>query len=119
MHKQHLLFALFLALHPHTSFADPPAPIAQDTRVREVEVIVDRGYQPSRITARVGERLRLRFVRRDYSPCSAEVVFASLGLRRTLPVGEAVLIDLPPIPREGIEFRCGMNMLRGVIEVTP
>ncbi len=85
--------------------------------VREVEVVVDGGYQPSRIEVRPGERVRLRFVRRDYGGCTREVVFPSLNLRRELPTDQPVVIDLPALPLGETTFQCGMNMLRGSIVV--
>jgi len=85
--------------------------------VREVEVVVDNGYQPSRIEVRPGERVRLRFIRRDYGGCTREVVFPTLNLRRDLPTDQPVVIDLPALPVGETTFQCGMNMLRGSIVV--
>lgn len=94
--------------------AETPSP-----SLREIEIVVDGGYRPARVVVTEGERIRLKFIRRDYSPCSREVVFASLGIRRELPTGAPVLIDLPALGAGEIEFKCGMNMLRGVIVVEP
>ncbi|WP_437288690.1 cupredoxin domain-containing protein [Sorangium sp. So ce406] len=94
-----------------------PAPSPQ--AVREIEIVVDGGYKPSRIVVTEGERIRLKLVRRDYSPCTREIVFASLGIRRELPTDVPVVIDLPALSPGEIEFKCGMNMLRGVIVVEP
>jgi hypothetical protein len=96
----------------------PTAAGAQTTEaVREVEVVVDNGYQPSRIEVRPGERVRLRFIRRDYGGCTREVVFPTLNLRRELPTDQPVVIDLPVLPVGETTFQCGMNMLRGSIVV--
>ncbi|MDO9019018.1 MAG: cupredoxin domain-containing protein [Myxococcales bacterium] len=97
--------------------AVPSAALAQDAGAREVEVVVDQGYQPARIEAAPGERLRLRFIRRDYGGCTREVVFPTLSLRRELPTGQPVLIDLPALPPGETPFQCGMNMVRGVVVV--
>ena len=70
-----------------------------------------------RIEAHEGERLRLKFVRKDYSSCTREVVFPTLNIRRELPTNQAVIIELPALVRGEIEFRCGMNMVRGTIVV--
>lgn len=85
---------------------------------REVEVVVENGYRPARIEVAPGERVRLRFVRRDYGPCTREVVFPTLNLRRELPTGQAVVIDLPVLPLGETTFHCGMNMVRGVLIVS-
>lgn len=93
---------------------------APQAPVREVEVVVDGGYAPSRIELRAGERVRLRFVRRDYGGCTREVVFPTLNLRRELPTGQPVTVDLPALPVGETPFQCGMNMLRGsVVVVAP
>ncbi|AUX28689.1 MULTISPECIES: cupredoxin domain-containing protein [Sorangium] len=102
-----------------SSAAAEEAPTPSPQTVREIEIAVDGGYKPSRIVVTEGERVRLKLVRRDYSPCSREVVFASLGIRRELPTNVPVVIDLPALSPGEIEFKCGMNMLRGVIVVEP
>ena len=94
-----------------------PAPSPQ--AVREIEIVVDGGYKPSRIVVAEGERVRLKLIRRDYSPCSREIVFASLNIRRELPTDVPVVIDLPALSPGEVEFKCGMKMLRGVIVVEP
>jgi plastocyanin domain-containing protein len=110
------MFALLLAAAPLVA---SPAQ-AQDASVaREVRVEVDGGYRPSRIELVAGEPVRLVFVRRDYSPCTREVVFPTLGIRRTLPTNQPVTIALPALTPGEHEFRCGMNMLRGTLVVTP
>ena len=91
----------------------------QTDAVRIVEVVVDGGYRPSRIVVREGERVRLRFVRRDYGPCTEEVVFPELGIRRTLPTNEPVLVDLPLLRAGEYAFRCGMHMIHGTLVVSP
>lgn len=87
--------------------------------VRTIDVTVDGGYSPARIVVREGERIRLRFTQRDYSPCVAEVVFPTLGIRRTLPVNESVVVELPSLSAGEYAFRCGMSMIRGTLVVTP
>jgi plastocyanin domain-containing protein len=88
---------------------------AQDVRV--IDVVVEGGYQPDRIVVEEGERVRLRFVRREYSSCTREVVLPWLGLRRELPPHQPVTIDLPPMRPGEYELHCGMNMIRATIVV--
>ncbi len=106
-----------LAVAPVVAPTVAGAQTPEAAAVREVEVVVDNGYQPSRIEVRPGERVRLRFVRRDYGGCSREVVFPTLNLRRELPTDQPVVIDLPALPVGETAFQCGMNMLRGSIVV--
>lgn len=88
------------------------------TGPQEVEVTVARGYHPSRIQLASGRRATLRFVRREASSCSRELVFPGLGVRAELPQGETVTIELPELAPGSYDFTCGMNMLRGKLEVS-
>jgi plastocyanin domain-containing protein len=111
-----VLGAGLASVAPAAAEAPPPAPAPA---VRELEIVVDGGYVPNRVTITEGEAVRLKFIRRDYSPCAREVVFASLGIRRELPIDIPVFIDIPAQPPGDVEFKCGMSMLRGVIVVEP
>jgi plastocyanin domain-containing protein len=101
------------------SLSSLPAWAQQAPQPREIEVIVDNRYTPNVIEATEGEVLRLRFVRRDYSPCSREVVFPSFNLRRMLATNVPMVIELPPLTVGEHPFQCWMNMLRGRIVVRP
>lgn len=91
--------------------ASGPAPAEQ------LEVTVEKGYRPARLTARAGSPVRVTFLRTETSGCSKEVVFPGLGIRRALPTGERVVIDLPPQAAGIVPFTCGMGMMKGGIEV--
>jgi plastocyanin domain-containing protein len=84
---------------------------------REVEIVVDGGYSPSRIEIHEGERVRLKFVRKDASSCTKEVLIPKLKIRRELPQNQPVIIDLPALSIGEYEFKCGMNMVRGTLVV--
>ena len=54
-------------------------------------------------------------VTRSIEPnCASQIVFPTLGIKRELPVGETVLIELPKVSGE-LAFSCGMGMYRGMI----
>lgn len=104
---------------PAPSYADSaPAESSQD-EPREIEITVRRGYQPNRIEVLEGERVKLRFLRQESRDCSREVVFPALGIRRELPEGKPVVIQLPDLPPGEYEFQCGMDMIRGTLVVKP
>lgn len=94
-----------------TASAEEAAP------ARVIEIVVDGGYHPDRIVVREGERVRLRFVRHEYSSCTREVVLPWLGLRRELPPHQPVVVDLPVMRAGEYELRCGMSMIRATIVV--
>ena len=115
-----ILISLFVAaIIPATVSLTQTAQAQEAVAVREVEIVVDGGYQPNRIVAKEGEKLRLVFVRKDPSPCSKEVLIPSLSIRKDLPLNQKTVIDLPDLKPGEIEFRCGMNMLKGLIVVEP
>ena len=117
-----LLSALALASaisYPLAPGASALAQAHQHEAVREIEIIVEGGYKPSRIEVHAGERVRLKFVRKEYSSCTREVVFPSLHIRRELPPNQPVVIDLPALQPGEYEFKCGMNMIRGTLLVVP
>jgi plastocyanin domain-containing protein len=87
--------------------------------VREIEVVVDRGYTPTRIEVSEGERIRLKFIRREYTPCTREVLIPSLNIRQELPPNKPVIVELPPLKAGEVEYKCGMNMVRGTLVVSP
>jgi len=86
---------------------------------REIEIVVQAGYSPNRIEITDGERVALRFIRKESSGCSREVVFPALGIRKELPQGTPVVIQLPALKAGEYEFKCGMDMLRGKLVVRP
>jgi plastocyanin domain-containing protein len=96
--------------------AGTPA-LADGAAPRDVPIIVENGYQSNRIEVTEGERGRLVFTRRDYTPCTKEVLFPALGIRRMLPTNQAVTVELPALKAGEYEFRCGMNMIRGTVVV--
>ena len=85
----------------------------------EVTVVVEGGYSPDVIRARVGRPLRLIFDRRDASPCTDEIVFPDFGIRRALAANAKTVVELRPERVGEFTFSCGMNMLHGRIQVSP
>jgi plastocyanin domain-containing protein len=85
------------------------------TEVPEVKIVVRGGYSPAAIRVQAGRPVRLVFDRQDTSSCSEEIVIPDFGVRRFLPTGKPVAIELTP-PKPGrYEFQCGMGMLHGAL----
>lgn len=88
------------------------------SNVQEVKVLVtEQGYEPAKLTVRVGTPVRLTFVRTTDKTCGTEVVFPSLNIRRPLPLNQPVAIEFTPKASGEIGFVCGINMLRGTLVV--
>jgi cobalt-zinc-cadmium efflux system membrane fusion protein len=85
---------------------------------QEARVIVsDTSFQPSRLTLRAGIPARLTITRTSEKTCATSVVFASLNIRRDLPLNQPVTIEFTPSRTGEIAFACGMNMLRGTLVI--
>jgi plastocyanin len=75
------------------------------------------GYEPSQITVKKGEPVKLAFQRTDGQNCAGTVVFQQLNISRQLPVGETVIIELTPNETGELNFGCGMGMYKGTLIV--
>ena len=85
--------------------------------VQEVDITVQGGYSPQVVRVKKGSRTRLVFDRQEKSPCSEEVVISDFGVRQFLRPFEQTVVEIEPLEVGSYEFACGMNMLRGRIEV--
>lgn len=95
----------------------PPPPSAAPAPVT-VEVVVDGGaYAPSSVTVPAGRPVRVVFTKKDWSGCTREVVFPSLGLKAVLETGKPVAVELPAQAKGTVPFQCGMAMVKGQLVV--
>ena len=86
---------------------------------QEVEIVVQRGYHPNRAILTAGTPARITFLRQEAGGCSRDVIFPAFGIRRELPQGVPVTIDLPALAAGTLAWTCGMNMMRGSLAVEP
>ena len=86
---------------------------------QEVEVIVKGGYSPDFIEVKQGQPVRLLFKREESNPCTEQVIFGDFGIARDLPQGKVVPIEFTPEKAGDFIFTCGMNMVRGKLQVKP
>jgi plastocyanin domain-containing protein len=85
--------------------------------IQEITIIVDGGYEPSRVAVNAGQPVRLNFLRRDRSSCLEKVVFPDFRIAQDLELDRVTPVEFTPqLPGE-YTFACGMNMFRGVIDV--
>ena len=87
------------------------------TGPQTVEVVVHGGYDPAVVRVRAGRPVRLEFRRTETNGCTEEVVLPDFGIRRYLPAHETTAVEFTPTAPGTHEFTCGMNMVRGRIEV--
>ena len=87
--------------------------------VQEVRVLVKGGYTPDTIVVRAGEPVRLQFYRDETADCSERVVFEDFGIDAALPAFQTTSVEFTPEEAGEFRFRCGMNMLKGLLVVEP
>jgi len=75
------------------------------------------GFEPSQISVKKGEPVKLAFYRQDADNCGGEVVFSKMNIKKRLRVGETVLVEFTPEEAGEISFACGMNMMKGKVLV--
>lgn len=86
--------------------------------LKNVTITVNGGYNPATITVPKGENITINFRREDPSPCLEEVVLPDFGIRKYLPLGETVSIEIKAQSPGEFQFACGMNMYHGKIIAT-
>jgi hypothetical protein len=103
---------------PASPPAMTPGAANADSGMQEATVTVtDASFEPQRIRLRVRVPARVTFTRTSETTCATAVVFASLNIRRELPLNQPVAIDFTPDTAGEIAFACGINMLKGVVVV--
>ena len=108
-----ILAAVFLA--PATADAQSRKPArGQSAKV----VIGNYGYEPASFRLKRGVPAKVTFLRVSESTCATEVVFAEYGIRRELPLNQAVTVSFTPRKSGEFAFTCGMNMHRGKLIVS-
>ncbi len=80
--------------------------------------VADGVYTPSRIVARAGSPITIRFIRHDPSPCAEKVTFDELGVSVDLPMGAPKEVTLEAIEVGEYTFSCQMQMYRGTLVVS-
>jgi plastocyanin domain-containing protein len=87
--------------------------------VQEVRITVKGGYNPDTIVVQAGQPVRLQFYRDETADCSERVVFEHFGVDQQLPAFQTTTVEFTPDKPGEYPFRCGMNMLKGLLVVEP
>lgn len=82
---------------------------------QEASIQVKNGYHPARVVVQTGKPIRFEFTREETAACSEMVIFPDFQKSTTLPVGQKVTIELPPMKAGTYDFTCQMGMYRGTI----
>jgi plastocyanin domain-containing protein len=97
--------------------SNPAVAAAAGDGVQELRVIVKGGYTPDTIVVQAGKPVRLQFYRDETADCSERLVFEQFGIDVALPAFQTTSVEFTPEAAGEFPFRCGMNMLKGVVVV--
>lgn len=84
---------------------------------KEIDILVDGGYNPASVVIVENKTTKLNFLRKDSSSCLEEVVLGDFKIRKFLPLNEKVSIEITPKKKGEFGFSCGMGMFHGKLVV--
>lgn len=99
--------------------SNPAVAAAASNGVQEVRIVVKGGYTPDTIVVQAGKPVRLQFYRDETADCSERLVLENFGIDVALPAFQTTAVEFTPTAAGEFPFRCGMNMLKGVVVVEP
>ncbi|PYP72830.1 MAG: copper-transporting ATPase [Gemmatimonadetes bacterium] len=111
-----VLWYFLLSRQPGTAAA---LAVTAEGGVQEIRVLVKGGYTPDTILVQAGKPVRLQFYRDETADCSERVVFEAFGINQELPAFQTTTVEFTPKEPGEYPFRCGMNMLKGLLVVEP
>jgi len=79
--------------------------------------VTERGFMPTEVKVRAGEPVTLLVTRKTDATCAKEFVIAGEGIRRSLPLNQAVRIEFTPRTPGDLRYACGMDMVAGSLKV--
>jgi plastocyanin domain-containing protein len=75
------------------------------------------GFKPSSVTITKDTPTKLVFTRTTDDTCATEVVFPDLDVKKDLPKGTPVTIDVPTDQARKLTFQCGMGMYKSSVVI--
>ena len=82
-----------------------------------IDIVVDGGYKPEAIKIKRGEKVTLSLLRKDPNPCLEEFILPDFKIKKYLPIGKTVDVEITPELAGTFGFHCGMNMFHGKVVV--
>lgn len=93
-------------------------PQPQKATSNVINIEVDNGvYSPGNIEVKLGQPVKLIFLRKDPSPCAEKVIIDKLGVSLDLPVNKPIEFTFKPEQTGDYEFTCQMKMYVGHLNV--
>jgi len=81
-------------------------------KARTVELkVTEKGFEPTPVTVKKGEPLRLRVTRTTDETCAKELILPDYNIEKELPLNKAVDIELTPTKAGKLKYGCSMGMM--------
>jgi plastocyanin domain-containing protein len=91
--------------------ADPPKADAKKAP-RQVEIkVTDKGYEPTPISVKKGEPLRLRITRTTDETCAKDIILPDHNIEKELPLNKPVDVEFTPTKSGKLKYGCSMGMM--------
>jgi plastocyanin domain-containing protein len=84
---------------------------------RVAVAVTEKGFEPAIIHLKQGQPVTLVVTRRTERTCAKEMVIADYGVRKNLPLDQAVEITFTPAKSGEVRYACGMDMIAGKLIV--
>ena len=88
---------------------------AQNARI--VITVTENGFEPATVTVPAGKPVTLVVTRTTSKTCATELEMPARGIRRDLPLGQAVEITFTPEKPGELSYACAMGMYGGKVIV--
>ena len=88
-------------------------PAKEESGIQAFDIVVKGVYTPNVIKAKVGQPLKINFLRQESTSCSQFVNFPDFKIRKELPQGKIVPIEFTPDKTGEFLFTCDMSMYQG------
>ena len=90
----------------------------KDTEAQTATVnLTEKGYEPASLKLKKDIPAKVTFVRQTDKTCVLKLVVPEYGIKRDLPLNEAVVVEFTPTKSGEFTFTCGMGMMRGSLIV--
>jgi len=94
------------------------AEAVQGNGVQTAEILVSQSrYTPNVITVKKGILLKLTITADNTAGCARDIIFPEFSIRRIVPEGAPIVIDILPEKVGEFPFHCSMDMARGKLVV--
>jgi plastocyanin domain-containing protein len=81
----------------------------------QIITVQDGIYQPANISVIADKATKIKFLRKDASPCAGTVLFPDFEISAELPLDKVIEITLPAMTAGEYAFHCQMQMYKGSV----